>query len=91
MEGGERNGTTPPSAGVGNLQQLRMLLALVEQRLLHPSHESAGEGTLSMPVMSGDDEGTGRLRVTPDRRRETLSVLPYRDRRTVNPGKHHSS
>ena len=91
MEGGERNETTPPSDGVGNLQQLRMLLALVEQRLLRPPHESADEGTLSLPVMSGGDEGTCRLRVTPDRRRETLSALPYRDRRTSNPGKHHSS
>jgi hypothetical protein len=88
MEGGDRGGSDPEGEGVGNLQQLRMLLALVEQRLQRLPKESSREVTPSMPVTLGGDESSCRLWFIPDRRRETLSVLSYGDRRAVNPGKH---
>ena len=80
MEGGDSNGTHPQAQGVEGLQQLRRLLAQVEQCL--PNKRSR-EKMRSLPVIVGVDGSYFQLRLLQDRRTETLSVLPYRDRRAV--------
>jgi len=81
MDGGDRNGTLSQTHGVEDLRQLRMLLALVEQRLARLSDESPCVATPGEPVIRGVDGSGFCVRFIRDRRSETLSVLPYRDRR----------
>ena len=84
MEGGDGDGTHPPKEAEG-LQQFRMLLALVEQDL---SDKRSRGKTTSPPVVVGADESRFQLRFIRDRRTETLTVLPFRDRRGVRSGEH---
>jgi len=81
MDGGDRSGTLSQTHGVEDLRQLRMLLALVEQRLARLSDESPCVATPGEPVIRGVDGSGFCVRFIRDRRSETLSVLPYRDRR----------
>ena len=80
MEGSDSNGTHPQAQRVEGLQQLRRLLARVEQCL--PNKKSR-ERLSSLPVIVGVDGSYFQLRLLRDRRTETLLVLPYRDRRAV--------
>ena len=73
-----------------NLQQFRMALTLVEQRLQSPLGESSREVATS-PVTLGPsgqfvatvDTGNVQFRFLPDRRSGGLPVLPYRERRRI--------
>jgi hypothetical protein len=78
MEGGDSNGTHPQAEEVEGLQQLRRLLAHAEL----PNKRSR-EKKPSLPVIVGVDGSYFQLRFLQDRRTETPSVLPYRDRRAV--------
>lgn len=83
MDGSDRIGTLSQTHGVEDLRQLRMLLALVEQRLPRLSDESSCVATPCEPLIRGIDGSGFRVRFLRDRRSETLSVLPYRDRRVT--------
>jgi hypothetical protein len=71
-----------------NLHQLRMALALVEQRLKRLAGESSGQVAPSAPeaatqFVATTDDGCVQFRFLPDRRSEGLFVRPYRERRAV--------
>jgi hypothetical protein len=80
MDGVDSNGTHPQAQGDEGLQQLRRLLARVEQCL--PNKRSR-ENMPSLPVIIGVDGSYFQLRFLQDRRTELVSVLPYRDRRAA--------
>jgi hypothetical protein len=83
MQANDCSKASPPAQGGEGVHQLRKLLAQVEQTL--PDQESAATAT-PPPVILGVDRGCFQLRLLPDRRTETLSMLPYRERRAAGRG-----
>lgn len=80
MQSTDYNETTPQTQEAEGIHQLRMLLALFEQGI--PEQKSRATAQ-ALSVSPGVDAGYFELRFMQDRRTETLSMLPYRERRAV--------